>query len=78
MLKQARLEQIAELVSAHGEVTVSELSSALSVSEATIRRDLDELAGRGRIRRAHGGAIRTVASDREPPLVVREAALVAE
>jgi DeoR/GlpR family transcriptional regulator of sugar metabolism len=78
MLKQARLEQIADLVATRGQVTVTELSSALSVSEATIRRDLDELAGWGRIRRAHGGAVRAAASDREPPLVVREAALVAE
>lgn len=36
---------------------LDELSSALGVSPATVRRDLDELAAAGVLRRVHGGAI---------------------
>jgi len=36
---------------------LEELSAALGVSQATVRRDLDELARSGRLRRVHGGAV---------------------
>ena len=36
---------------------LDELSAALGVSQATIRRDLDRLSADGRLRRVHGGAI---------------------
>lgn len=49
-----------------GFVTISDLSSACSVSEMTIRRDLDLLAKSGLLHRTHGGAgpIRTGAPAR--------------
>lgn len=72
MLKEARLDRILELVIERGQVTVNELNEDLLVSEATIRRDLDQLAQLGHIRRAHGGAVRAGGSDREPPLELRE------
>lgn len=50
---------------------MSEINKALDVSEATVRRDLDELAAQGRIRRTHGGALR-VEVDHEPPMRLRE------
>lgn len=78
VLKEARYDRILDLVAERGEVTVAELNDALRVSEATIRRDLDQLSQQGRLRRSHGGAVRVVGADREPPLALREAALRAE
>lgn len=72
MLKEARLDRILELVTERGQVTVTELNEDLLVSEATIRRDLDQLAQLGHVRRAHGGAVRSSGFDREPPLELRE------
>ena len=40
-----------------GKVVVAELSSSLNVSLDTIRRDLQELADAGLVRRVHGGAL---------------------
>jgi DeoR/GlpR family transcriptional regulator of sugar metabolism len=42
------------------------------VAEATIRRDLDDLAADGVLRRFHGGATLEVGSGYEPPFAVRE------
>lgn len=78
MLKEARLDRILDLVAERGEVTVAELNDALRVSEATIRRDLDQLSQQGRLRRSHGGAVRAAGADREPPLALREGSLRTE
>lgn len=53
-------------------MTVAELAEHLSVAEATIRRDLDDLAADGVLRRFHGGATLDVGSGFEPPFGVRE------
>jgi DeoR family transcriptional regulator, fructose operon transcriptional repressor len=52
-----RLERICDEVDALGRVKVSDLAVDLSVSEMTIRRDLDTLAEQGRLRRVRGGAL---------------------
>lgn len=52
----ARREKILELLNAQGECTVEELAEQFVVSTMTIRRDLHELAGTGRVIRTHGGA----------------------
>jgi DeoR/GlpR family transcriptional regulator of sugar metabolism len=57
MLKQERQRRILELVEADGRVVAAELSTRLGVSGYTVRRDLDELAGAGRLQRVHGGAL---------------------
>ena len=41
---------------AGGVKTVAELSAVLEVSEATVRRDLEQLESRGKLYRVHGGA----------------------
>ncbi len=41
-----------------GSVLVSELSSLLGVTTETIRRDLSQLQGQGRLTKTHGGAVR--------------------
>ncbi len=70
MLKLARHSRIKEILDETGQVTVTQLNARLQVSEATIRRDLDELDQIGVLRRTHGGAVRT--NDTEPPLLLRQ------
>lgn len=51
-----RQERILEYLKAHKNATVKALSEMLFVSEATLRRDLQELQSMGLIERNHGGA----------------------
>ena len=57
MLARLRRKQILEVLRAKGGVRLTELSEELSVSEMTIRRDLDSLQKDGLIERVHGGAV---------------------
>jgi len=52
-----RHRQIVHLVQRHQQVSVQELVDEFAISIATARRDLDALAGKGHIRRVHGGAL---------------------
>ena len=51
-----RQRRIFELVRERGFVRTAELSEAFGVSTVTIRQDVEELQGRGRLRKTHGGA----------------------
>lgn len=53
-----RQQQILEYIKKHEGANIKELAEHLAVSEATVRRDLDNLAENGEIERTHGGAIR--------------------
>ncbi|MEV0162438.1 DeoR family transcriptional regulator [Nonomuraea fuscirosea] len=53
-------------------VSVAELAVEHGVSEMTIRRDLDELAQQGVVRRVRGGALSLLLRGEEPPFGVRE------
>lgn len=53
-------------------VSVAELAVEHAVSEMTIRRDLDELAQQGVVRRVRGGAVSLLLRGEEPPFGVRE------
>ncbi|MBP2703839.1 DeoR/GlpR transcriptional regulator [Microbispora sp. RL4-1S] len=53
-------------------VSVTELAAEHGVSEMTIRRDLDELAQQGVVRRIRGGALSLLLRGEEPPFGVRE------
>jgi DeoR/GlpR family transcriptional regulator of sugar metabolism len=57
VLAETRREAIAESLRDNGSVTVAELQNRFGISPMTARRDLDELARRGVLRRTHGGAI---------------------
>jgi DeoR family fructose operon transcriptional repressor len=52
-----RRERLRALVESRRAARLEELSTALGVSQATVRRDLDELASTGKVRRVHGGAV---------------------
>lgn len=57
MLTEQRKKHILDVLRRDGQVVAKELSAELSLSEDTIRRDLRELAGEGRLQRVHGGAL---------------------
>lgn len=52
----ARHEQIVELVTAKGFVSVEDLAGHFDVTPQTMRRDINTLATENRVRRFHGGA----------------------
>ncbi|HEV2634004.1 MAG TPA: DeoR/GlpR family DNA-binding transcription regulator [Actinocrinis sp.] len=71
MQAQERQQQILQLLEARGNVSISDLSTRLSVSDMTVRRDLAQLEEDGLLRRTHGGAARTVSGSFEPPFALR-------
>lgn len=56
MLAEERKCAIVDLVNSKRIVTVAELSKQFNTTEATIRRDLDDLENQHKIRRVYGGA----------------------
>lgn len=58
MFNSQRHEEILKILAEKRSITVEELSRSLKVSSSTIRRDLEEMEGKGLLRRTHGGAIR--------------------
>ena len=56
MLAEERFALILDLLAHQRTATVQELCEALSASESTIRRDLNELDKMGRLNKVHGGA----------------------
>jgi DeoR/GlpR family transcriptional regulator of sugar metabolism len=71
MLKSARQSQIRRIVEEQGQISVTELNEILDVSEATIRRDLEQLTDQGWVERTHGGALRVEPAPVEPPIKER-------
>ena len=57
MFALERQKKILEMLAEDGAVTVSNLSSVLSVTEETVRRDLEKLEKQEALRRTHGGAM---------------------
>ncbi len=57
MLKEERQQIIMETLRRDGKIIAADLSTAINVSEDTIRRDLRDLANAGLIQRVHGGAL---------------------
>lgn len=70
VFKEERQAQIRKMVDEHGQITVPELSQKFGVSEATVRRDLEEMDGLW-VRRTHGGAVRLERASKEPPVIQR-------
>ncbi len=57
MLKKERQAFILHNVNLHNRILVGDLSEEISVSEDTIRRDLQELSEDGKLIKVHGGAL---------------------
>jgi len=70
-LKEERHRRILAAIRESQQASVAALSRTFGVSDVTIRRDLRELAGRGMLRRAHGGAVSAVLAPPEPPVIQR-------
>lgn len=66
MLARQRQELILDAVRSTGGARVSELVERLGVSDMTVRRDIEVLAGRGLVTRVHGGATLAGSSVDEP------------
>ncbi|WP_281249985.1 DeoR/GlpR family DNA-binding transcription regulator [Nonomuraea jiangxiensis] len=67
-----RVRAIMNALRTSDSVSVAELAAEHGVSEMTIRRDLDELAQQGVVRRVRGGALSLLLRGEEPPFGVRE------
>jgi DeoR/GlpR family transcriptional regulator of sugar metabolism len=65
-LAPRRRERLRRLIEERRAARLDELSATLGVSQATVRRDLDELAAAGAIRRVHGGAVALDGGQPEP------------
>lgn len=57
MLAELRMETILAQLEKEQAVSVAQLCQITGASEATIRRDLNELARRGKLNKVHGGAL---------------------
>ena len=71
LLKPERQFKIHTMLESGGRATVFELSEKLNVSEATIRRDLEEMDSKGLLQRTHGGALKMALTVKEPPILQR-------
>jgi DeoR family transcriptional regulator, aga operon transcriptional repressor len=67
-----RQQQILQLLERQQRISVTEICATFDVSEATARRDLESLAGQGRLQRVHGGAIVLTQAPPESPILQRQ------
>ena len=74
MLAEQRHSEILRRVGEVGGVRVVDLARDLSVTEETIRRDLEKLGAEGRLIRTHGGAVPVQPSSQDVPFDVRRVA----
>ena len=67
MLTEQRRRAVLHAIRSEAGVQTTHLADRFGVSEMTIRRDLDELAEQGLVRRVHGGAVTPRPMRDEPP-----------
>ena len=72
MLVAERRRKIVELVNERLSIRVTELSEIFSVTEETIRRDLEKLEQEKLLMRSHGGAVSMEKEPTDIPFIVRE------
>lgn len=66
MFAEERQNKIVVILEENGSVRVTELSEYFKVSEATIRRDLQEMEEKKLLKRTHGGAVKFDITNFEP------------
>ncbi len=84
MITEERWSIILALLERKHTVTVAELEEAVGASASTIRRDLGQLAGMGRLRKVHGGAaaiestlsVRELTMEEKTELNIREKEII--
>jgi len=67
-----RQHQILQLLERQQRISVTELCTTFDISEATARRDLENLASQGKLQRVHGGAIVLAQAPPEQPILQRQ------
>lgn len=67
-----RQRQILSLLTQQGRLSVAEIVTQFSISEATARRDLESLASQGKAQRVHGGVIAVEQAPPESPILERK------
>jgi DeoR/GlpR family transcriptional regulator of sugar metabolism len=77
-LAPQRRQRIRSIVEARRAVRLDDLSLTLGVSQATARRDLDELEAEGLVRRVHGGVVAVNVGAAEPHFEIKAAEATAE
>ncbi len=70
---QKRKQLILQTLAETGEAEIKRLATALTVSEITIRRDLNQLAAAGLLLRTHGGAIKVALPNQPFPFANKAA-----
>jgi DeoR family fructose operon transcriptional repressor len=78
MFAAERKNKIIAKLKSNNRVKVADLSAEYGVSEATIRRDLQELEDSGLLRRTHGGAVLLEHTKFEPTFTEKEAKYLPE
>ncbi|MEG7378966.1 rhamnose catabolism operon transcriptional regulator RhaR [Bacillus subtilis] len=78
MLVAERQQKIVEIVNMRSSIRVSELSDIFSVTEETIRRDLEKLEKEHKLSRSHGGAVSIEQQESEVHFSEREITNVIE
>lgn len=78
MLAAERRSKICELLEENEAVRVTELSLLFSVTEETVRRDLEKLERENKVIRQHGGAVKFKTNDSEVHFTEREILYVNE
>ncbi len=72
MFAEERRRRILDILQNQHRVTVNQLIEDLPVSEATVRRDLQDLEQQGSLKRTRGGAILNNTNNFEPPYPQKE------
>lgn len=72
MLRQERQESILEYLKSKNTATVKQIAKILFISEATVRRDIEQLENAGYVERFYGGVILAERKGNIMPLVRRE------
>lgn len=69
MFAEERQRKIMSILNENGSVKVNELSEYFNVSEATIRRDLQEMDNKKFLKKTHGGAVKIYITNFEPSFI---------
>jgi DeoR/GlpR family transcriptional regulator of sugar metabolism len=67
-----RQNQILQLLVRQQRISIADICASFEISAATARRDLESLAGEGKIRRVHGSAILLTQPPPEQPILQRQ------
>ncbi len=69
---ESRHQEILRLLGERGKLSIGDLAELFTVSDMTIRRDLNQLAAEGLLVRTRGGAAAPASGSYEPPFGLRE------